>query len=182
MPKPTKNIITRESITKDLRLLKRAELRTLTTLFLGVSIVFLPLATLFARWFHSEELLLYPAVQTLFAVFIWCVFASPALVVLFPFLRRLSEQRLLKNGCFEVVVRPLSYKQELLVHRHIKECFVFRELLPVTVDHTNYQLASSGDEFYIVHISGRKHVELFYPLSMYDYKETGACEKRDNNA
>ena len=77
--------------------------------FFGISIFSLSLAT-------GVALLLRLTVQPLIAVLVWCFVASPSLLLASVVFHALSEGRLLKKGCFEVSILPLSYKQEVSAH------------------------------------------------------------------
>ena len=112
MAKPTKNILARESVEKELRLLNRKDRRAFV-FFFGISIFSLSLAT-------GVALLLRLTVQPLIAVLVWCFVASPSLLLASVVFYALSEGRLLKKGCFEVSILPLSYKQEVSAHGHLE--------------------------------------------------------------
>ena len=162
MANPTKNILTRELVEKELRVLNRKDIRWALALFLGTAPFSLLLATGLALRILSLELLSSLTVQTLIAIFVWCFVASPFLLASPMVIHPLSERRLLKKGRFEVSVLPLSYKQEQLV---------FRGFHPFAADSVIYLMTDAGEKCYLVHYPGKKDIKLVYPLSMYDYKD-----------
>ena len=171
MANPTKNLITRELVEKELRVLNRKDIRWALALFLGTAPFSLLLATGLALRILSLELLSSLTVQTLIAIFVWCFVASPFLLLASVVFHALSERRLLKKGRFEVSVLPLSYKQEQSVHRHLEEQLVFRGFHPFAADSVIYLMTDAGEKCYLVHYPGKKDIKLVYPLSMYDYKD-----------
>ena len=163
MGKQTKNIITREKIENDLLFSNTATLKYTAVCFAALMLAFLGIGLFILA-------LSYAAAIFTFAIagIIICVF-----VVMFA--RIFMERRHLKNGDVEIVIRHLLYKDERLVRvgksRRMQEMFHFAGFEEVWANHTEYQLATMDDEFYIVYYKGSKTVKMLFPLKMYEYKE-----------
>ena len=161
--KQTKNIITRKEIEKELLFNNTASIKH-TAVCLAASMLAFGGIGLFML------ALSYGAAIFTFAIagIIICVF-------LVMFARIFMERRHLKNGDLEIVIRHLLYKDERLVRvgksRRMQEMFHFAGFEEVWANHTEYQLATMDDEFYIVHYKGSKTVKMLFPLKMYEYKE-----------
>ncbi|MBE6577960.1 MAG: hypothetical protein E7653_07500 [Ruminococcaceae bacterium] len=173
MEKQTKNIITREWVEKELRFYNKADIRS--TLFLmGVFFVlFIPLAAVAVSGVVQlvEKVWLEIVLSVLFAGFMYI----PVWAHLFVLTKFLRERKLLLCGDFDIVTRAVSYKSEKLTRRNTEELLHFSGFKEISVGHTEYQLASQGDEFYIVHYKGSDAVKLLYSSKMYEYIETQSC-------
>ena len=163
MEKQTKNIISRKWIEKELQFYNTASLKHTAVGFAAVILVF-GVFILFALVFSHEMAI----VSCLFG----CI---PMVAILVLLIRLLKERKQLKNEEFEIVIRHLLYKEEKLVrsgrsHR-MQEMFHFEGFNEVWANHTEYQLASMDDEFYIVYYKGTKKAQMVFPLKLYEYKE-----------
>ena len=163
MGKQTKNIITREKIENDLLFSNTATLKYTAVCFAALMLAFGGIGLFMLA-------LSYGAAIFTFAIagIIICVFAV-------MFARIFIERRHLKNGDVEIVIRHLLYKDERLVRvgksSRMQEMFHFEGFDEVWANHTEYQLATMDDEFYIVYYKGSKTVKMLFPLKMYEYKE-----------
>ncbi len=161
--KQTKNIITREWVGKELLFYNTASIKH-TAVCLAAVILLFGVFSLLTSAFSYE--------MAIVSCLVGCI---PMIVILVLLIRLLKERKQLKNGGFEIVICPLLYKEEKLVrsgrsHR-MQEMFHFEGFNEVWANHTEYQLASMDDEFYIVHYKGSKEARMVYPLKMYEYKE-----------
>ena len=163
MKKQTKNIITREKIENDLLFSNTASIKHTAVCLAAVVLAFGGIG-LFMLALSYEA-----------AIFTFSVAGIIICVFLVMFARILIDRKHLKNGDVEIVVRHLLYKDEKLIrsgrsHR-LQEMFHFEGFDEVWANHTEYQLASMDDEFYIVHYKGSKAARMVFPLKMYEYKE-----------
>ncbi len=171
MAKPTKNILTRDYIANDLRKRNARDCKGLLPPLYVMSVV-LYLFTLFCFLFAYL-----PVLETLL---IPLAFAAPFLTVAIIFSVIFSKERKrILRGEFEIVTRPLQYKEERAVHGYKRydylEVLVFRDFKAFPVEeHTSYELASYGDVYYIVHYKNSKHIRLAYSTKMYEYKDNTA--------
>lgn len=161
--KQTKNIITRKEIEKELLFNNTASIK-----YTAVCLAVLMLA------FGGIGLFML-ALSYGAAIFTFAIAGIIICVFLVMFARIFMERRHLKNGDLEIVIRHLLYKDERLVRvgksRRMQEMFHFAGFEEVWANHTEYQLATMDDEFYIVHYKGSKTVKMLFPLKMYEYKE-----------
>ena len=160
MEKRTKNIITRKMIESELDFLTKADMRAFAVF--GVIIVILA-SILFAVFLKTRY---YP--HGIFAG-VLCV------ALLIDCYCMLANRIKFKKGKFEISVEALSYKDEA-AEKHGKHLvlvgyFHFPGFTRVRVSETEFQLASNGDEFYIVHYKGKDRAVLLYSLKRYEYKE-----------
>ena len=93
------------------------------------------------------------------------------------------EKRLLDQGAFGVVVRRVQYKTERAEYRgsphhfrlhriRLKEMLVFEEFGEARVDHTEYQLAEAGDEYYVVvYYTPKPKMRMWYSCKTHEYRE-----------
>ena len=94
---------------------------------------------------------------------------TPVGIFLWGLITSLIERGRLSKGEFEVSVAKVSFKGEKLVGRHLEEFLHLKDFGNVRVDHTTFQLADRGDEYYVIHY--KKTVKLYYSLEMYEYRE-----------
>lgn len=169
MKKPTKNIITREYIEKELWFYNKADARS-CILFSGIlllfcipcTIMFISLSCAFAKSILLKIFL------CIISVFLGMSFEGIELVYL---IKALTERKKLKAGEFSIVIRKMLYKREVIERRTELHCLYFEDFKRVATGYTYYDLSSDGDEFYIVHYNGSKEIQHIYPLSMYEYRE-----------
>ncbi len=164
--KQTKNRITRDMIEKNLYAGNKADIQAYLIWGGSLSVVFIPhtigLVAVFASFF--ENLFLKIACCSLIGI----IMSSPVWLFLVFLIISLRERALLQNGEFEIVVRTVSDKTEGVIRRHPVEYLHFEGFKEVAVDHATFQMASHGDEFYIVHYKPKRSIEMLYPAKMYE--------------
>ena len=170
MEKQTKNIITNQSIEKDLLFYNMAAIKSCLVL----TVVFLLLAALGAALLGLmiTECFNAPSAKAISLAIIIGLSSLPVWFPLLDLIARLFERRiLLKNG-FEVVTARVLYKIERPHHRHVDELLCFTDYGECVASHTTYQLASAGDEFYLVVVQRKKPVvKSFFSQKSYEYRE-----------
>ena len=166
MQRETKNVITRETVAIDLRSSNAKRMKFV--LYLGFA-MWAPIGLCAVVIMLSRDYLSAQIKSIALMIFVLSFLADVLIT-------SLSNMIKLKRGEFEIVVRRVINKKEKISYgRHvgrnkIKECLYFNDFNKISVKHTMYQLASYGDEFYIVHYRGEKKIELLYPCKMYEYK------------
>ena len=168
MQRETKNVITRETVAIDLRSSNAKRMKF--ALYLGFAI-WVPIGLCAVVIMFSRDYLSAQIKSIALMIFVLSFFA-------YVLITSLSNMIKLKRGEFEIVVRRVINKKEKLyygrhyygLHIKVKEFLYFNDFNKTSVKHTMYQLASYGDEFYIVHYRGEKKIELLYPCKMYEYK------------
>lgn len=166
MQRETKNVITRETVAIDLRSSNAKRMKF--ALYLGFA-MWVPIGLCAVVIMFSRDYLSVQIKSIALMIFVLSFFA-------YVLITSLSNMIKLKRGEFEIVVRRVINKKEKLSYgRHVgrnkvKECLYFNDFNETSVKHTMYQLASYGDEFYIVHYRGEKKIKLLYPCKMYEYK------------
>ena len=169
MQKQTKNIITREWVEKELRFYNTADIRSCLVVCSSVALVFIPLTVLCV--YGTSLFFKNIFVKILSCILIGVLISCPVWLNLLSLRGFLAEKKRLANGDFEIVTREVLYKSEKLVHRHIEEFLHFKDFKEISVGHTDFQLASAGDLFYLIHYKGEKSISLFYSCKMYEYRE-----------
>ena len=171
MGKQIKNIITRESIEKELLFNNTASLKHTAVCLAAVTIAVGGVSAVFLSLLPSGYLWL--------DIIIWIFFigvgGAPVWAISVMLIKMLMERKKLKNGELEIVVRPLLYKDEKLVRGYTgrprsQAMFQFGDFKDVWADSTHYQLSTMGDEFYIFYYRGSKKAKLVFPLKLYDYR------------
>lgn len=161
-------MISREWVEKELRFYNTADIRSTLVLCGALSVPFLPLAVgaVYGVFSSIENILL----KIVFSVIMGGITSAPIWINLLALRIAFAERKLLKRGEFDIVTREVSYKSEKVVHRHVEEFLHFNDFKDISVGHTDFQLASVGDTFYIVHYKTNNRIKLFYPARMYEYK------------
>ena len=163
MEKQTKNIITRQWVKKELLFYNTATLKH-TAVGLAAVILLLGFISFLLSAFSREG-----------AIVVGLLGGIPLIAILVLQIRLFKERKQLQNGAFEIVTRPLLYKDEKMVgsgrNRRLQEMLHFDGFDEVWANHTEYQLCTMDDEFYIVHYKGSKKAEMVFPLKLYEYKE-----------
>jgi hypothetical protein len=169
----TKNIITKESIAKELRFLSSADIRTAIILGVVSSVFCIPLTigSVLAIFKEFNNII----IEIILCILIGGICILPVAVTAFIIVKRLTEKRLIDKGEFEISARELLYKEEKYErrgrhHRTVKVLH-FSGFEVATLGGTVYQLAAADDKFYLVHYRGKSSVMLFYPAKMYEYRE-----------
>lgn len=181
MAKETKNVITKEEIKSELLALNRGDLIFHSVLGIVLLLLFLPfnIAIISATWSDSYSVWI-KLLSTLLTII-----ALDALFILdmVVFINVLVEKKKIKKDEFDITVRSLIYKDDT-VYRRFKLRRVLKGKISRVpsknlhfagfdaefVDGTTYNLASNGDDFYIVHFKDKNDVELLYPAKIYELK------------
>lgn len=170
MEKITKEIITRESIQKELRLLNRASIRHTLMLLVPYLLIMIPLVLFCAVEAVSsvENLFL----KMLFGVVFGLTALLPMLALICMTYTAFTASHLLERGAFDVATYEVSYKsEEYINHRCVERLYFAGLKKPLAVGHTVYQLTSPGDLFYLVtYQTGKPSVKLIYAAKMYEYR------------
>ena len=169
MEKQTKNLITRKSVEKELRLQNTAALRSALVLTVALSLVIVPLAIGLA--YGASTLFRNAVLKVLAAVFVGGLTSAPVWLGLLSVGASLWERGRLRNGQFDVTVCEVQYKHERVVRRHTEKVLRLYGFKETAVGNVNYDLVSQGDAFYVVHYKGDTTVRLLYSLKMYEYGE-----------
>ncbi len=168
MDKQTKNIISRECVEKELRFYNTADIRSILVLCGALSLFFLPLTIgiVYAICALIENILL----KIVFSAIIGAITSAPIWINLLRLRGSLTERKLLKNGDFDIVIRDVRYKSKKIGRWHIEEYLHFDDFKKRSVEHATFELASQGDEFYLVHYKTKNSIKLIYSTKMYEYK------------
>lgn len=168
--KQTKNIITKESIYKELRFLNGADIRSACVVLAVMLIIFIPLSIMPIYIFCSIG-------QKTFLVGLLCfactlIFLIPIGYWVYSLIKAIAQSKIIKNRAFSIVIDEVSYKQEELEHRHMIKVLYFRQYGRVVSGNTEYQLASGDDAFYLVIYHTKKPmVALHYSMKMYQLED-----------
>ena len=166
MEKQTKNVITREFIEKELGFYNTAHIRSTLVLCAGLSLLFVPITVLAVCgvcWAFTAVLL-----EIIISVLLGAALSAPVWINLLCLIPKLKERKLLQNGEFDITVCEMSYKEKKTVRRHTENVLHFVGFEGASVASTTFDLASQGDEFYVVHYKGLTGIELLYPLNLYE--------------
>ncbi len=175
MEKPTKNIITRESIEKKLYSDNTASLRHTVFVFFVFVLLFGAISAVFiASIFEMPNVWL-----GLIPAFIAAAVTVPVWVMLARLIKDFIERKHLKKGDLEIVVCPLLYKSQKEVRIYCnkrirwqtRSLFHFEGFNEFWASPGMYQNFTWGDEFYLVYYKGSKKIKLAYSLKLYEYKE-----------
>ena len=165
----TKNIITRESVEKELYRLNRADIRATALLCAGASLFSLPLTAFMVYGLLSSTEAYFSAI--LLAVLAGVTMSAPSWITLILFFCKLSERELLLDGKFEIVTSPVVDKGERMAHRHTQKYLTFSGFRNKPVSNTVFEMSSWGDEFYLVYYQTKKTIIFLYPKKLYEYKQ-----------
>ena len=169
MDNQTKNIITRESVKKELYFLNAADVRSTLVVCGCLSLFCAPLTAGIVYGFFTliDNLWL----KIILSVLVGGLTSAPIWLNLLLLRTRLKERKLLQNGNFDIVIREVKYKDEKGAHRYRVKILHFVGFKEKPVINVNYDPVTQGDEFYIVHYNGLKEIKLLYSLKMYELKE-----------
>lgn len=159
MKKPTRFILTEELIEKDLRShLKRViNDHVFMCIFALIPIL---LASLGLRFIISEVL----PIQALIFIIIAYI---PLPLCLSGLIYHLAERKKLLRGEYEISLRPLQDKKVYGSHGRFLYFDGFRRK---EVEYPQFEHATPGDTYYIVHCKNSKCVRLIYPTNAYELK------------
>ena len=182
MERQTKNLITRDWVEQELRFYNRADFR-FGLLTGGLLTLLSAFACVFPGW------PLFSISTSIWTKGFVCLFFGGTFLYVFfgvavkHMVDWVVAKRLLDRGAFGVVVRRVQYKTEkaeyrvralrIRLHRiRLKEMLVFEEFGEVEVDHTEYQLAEAGDEYYIVVcFTPKPKLRMWYSCKTHEYRE-----------
>ena len=172
--KETKNIITRETVEKELTRLNKADIHLSLVLLIFMTVVEVPLSILpICLFFAVGEQMVLLGIGCFLLSFALLI---PVVIQLVSLITALNETQLLKNGDWFVDVDELQYKTEEMERRHTINVLYFYKHGRVGSDDTEYQLASQGDAFYLVVYKKKKpRVALHYFQKLYEYREEDAA-------
>ena len=165
---PTKSIISREWVEKELRFYNGADIKSSLVVCSIITVIFLPLTIgLTYGILILVKNLLIKIVSALVFLAIMCL---PIGINAAMLCTALAERKLLLRGEFDIVTRDVLYKSEKLVNRHTEEILHFQSFDEISVGSTTFQIAKQGDLFYIVHYRTKKKIRLLYSAKMYEHK------------
>ena len=166
----TKNIITKETIEKELKFLNKADIRSSLVLIAVMALIFVPLSIIPIYIFFSvgrKTILLGICCFLGFLVFLLPIFLN-----LISLAKAINEAHLLKKGDWFVDVDEVRYKTEELEHKHTIDVLYFYRYERVVSGGAEFQLASQDDVFYLVIYKKKKpSIVLHYSQKMYEYRE-----------
>ena len=173
----TKNIITKETIEKELKFLNKADIRSSLVMIAVMAVIFVPLSIMPIYIFFSvgrKTILLGICCFLGFLVFLLPIFLN-----LIPLVKAINEAHLLKKGDWFVDTDEVRYKTEevehrhtIVEHRHTIDVLYFYRYGRVVSGGAEFQLASQDDAFYLVIYKKKKpSVVLHYSQKMYEYRE-----------
>ena len=169
MEKQTKNLITRAFVEEELRFNNTATIRYALVICAVSLPLFVPIAILVAG--ASASYIAHPILRVFLSVTLGGFIGVGAWIPLIVLLISLLKYRRTKKGAFSIVTCTLNHKRERMVHRHVEEVLGFDGFKEIAVGHTQFQLATPGDVFYVVHYHGKRSIELCYSSKMYEYRE-----------
>ncbi|MBE6650006.1 MAG: hypothetical protein E7613_01710 [Ruminococcaceae bacterium] len=172
--KYTKNILTRESIEKELIKENRTNIRTWCINIIASVILLFALS-----W---TVYLAFVTVGNILMKWICCIIlgggsATPTIIAFTKLYKSIKQKNMLRESEFNIVVERLQYKSDSVSIRdrrripRIEGYLHFEGFNAYLVNSTEYQLASMGDDYYIVHYKNSKNIEMLFPTKMYEYKE-----------
>ena len=167
----TKNIITKETIEKELKALNKADIRSTMVYIAAMTVFFVPLSIIPIYLFFSVP-------RKTILLGIGCFLGSfvlllPVLINLFFLAKVINEARLLKQGDWFVDIDQVRYKTQEIKYRHTSNVLYFYRYERVASGGVNFQLASQDDRFYLVIYKKKKPcVVLHYSQKAYEYHES----------
>jgi hypothetical protein len=167
-----KNIITRESIAKDLAANCRGDFAVSLFLSILLSVIFIPMiiGCFYALFWEVNDVIFAVAKVVICLIFIVAL-SLPIILNVIPLVSAIIKKRKVKRGEFDVIVSELSYKREVYVRKSLEQRLVFAQYGEVAVGGTEYQLAAMEDEYYLVFFCGKKNIEALYPLKTNEFVE-----------
>ena len=165
--KGTKNVITKEQIAEELRKKDRKSVGHNVIAAVFVSIF----SAIFLLLFHTLAVpsIGIPVLRIIFAIFITVLFSLPTLFLLKMAWVAHRDARSITADKLHIITDEVVYKeiQRISKRGHAEKCVIhFLRCGDVTVGRTTYQLASEGDQFYMV----LRHPDSRYPLKYYSAK------------
>ena len=172
LAKQTKNIITREWVEKEMRSFNSTNIRHHLILSVMYTLIFIPITAL--SIFLICEIIDPGFWKIPCAILVAVFFSSPSWGLIWTLFQDLLDRKRLANGLLEITTAPLHHKREKAVWRRwqsrVEEFLCFKGFDAYRADHTNYQLATEKDLFYLVHFRGKKEIKLLYSAKMYEYQ------------
>ena len=168
LKKQTKNVITREFVEKELRFYNTADIRYTSVILTIMALFMIPITVgavgYFSLWCDVAW------INALATIFVGSLFAFPVLVPLFSLIRSLVERKLLNRGDFVITRTRLLYKSDRIISRQLEELLHFEGFRQAVVTPFAYEIATPGDDYYIVHYKGKRSIKLFYSTKRYEYR------------
>lgn len=168
MNKQTKNVITLEYITEELRFYNNANIKAALLCGGVIALLFIPLTFLIVNEVYSN--IDGAVLQNVLGIGLGIAVSSPVWGTLWAICQYLAEGAKIRNGDFDITLCTLQYKGERSVQRHIEEYFSFGGFKDVSVSSTAYSLAIPGDEYYIVHYKNSTRIKLLYSTKTHELK------------
>ena len=173
--KYTKNILTRESIEIELTIQNRVVIR-----LWSVCSVLVILFALLMYWIFYLALVTIESVtmKWIVCIILGAFFVAPPITICVNLYKSIKQKNLIKSGEYMIVVRTMQYKSDSVSIRdrrripRIEGYLHFEGFNAYLTNSTEYQLASMGDDYYIVHYNNSKNIEMLFPTKMYEYKKT----------
>ena len=169
MPKDKKEPITRDSCEKELYFLNGADIRYRLVLFLGQSLILVPLL------FLAFSLLDESGAEKMLGIFMCCTGLILGGILLGSFIKSLYERKLLKSGAFSVVtdtVVRLSVQRGIYWYSRGTPTLYFSQYGSYQVNQSTYDYTVCGDTFYLlIYHTKRPTVKKIYSTGIYEWKE-----------
>ena len=173
MAKETKNILTRQLVEKELRFYNTADIRSSVLLIACLTPLFGGLAAIMTAGVLG--LIDHIGVRIFLLILILPTMTAPIWINLLSLISSLKEKRMLDKGEFEIVKKQLNHKSQKTEnrhnHRHIRYYFHFIGFMDRRVDKSTYDMTAEDEGFYLVHLTSKYYIKLFYPESRYDFKQ-----------
>lgn len=171
MKTTTKEIITRETVAKELHSLNRASIRSSAVLCAAYFPICSALVLVCVGL--TVAALKNPLARILVCTIPCLAVSFPVLLAVISLCRALGEKQQLLRGNFRIVSRTVSYKSEICTRRQeLKMLHFVGGDEKVAVDDTTYALAEEGDIFYLViYPSKRLNVQRLYAADLYEYTD-----------
>ena len=169
MAKETKNILTRQLVEKELRFYNKADIRSSALLIACLTPLFGGLAALMTVGVLG--LIDHIGLRIFLLILILPTMTAPIWINLLSLISGLKEKRMLDKGEFEIVKKQLNHRSQRTEHRHIRYYFHFIGFEDRQVDKSTYDMTAEDEGFYLVHLTSKYYIKLFYPESRYDFKQ-----------
>lgn len=169
MKKQTKNIITRNWVAGELRFYNKADIRTTVATFFILAFMILIVGGLIAMVYTAESH--HTLFEVISAVILILIALTPFVALAIGFIGCIVEGKMLERGEFEITKTYITDKTEHMTRRHIIRYLHFLGFKKISVGRSVYEDSAYGDEYYIIHYKGKNTIKLFYPVTIYEYKE-----------
>lgn len=157
MKTPTKNIISRDDIIKEL--LKRNK-RDITDILIVIGISMIIDVILILALISTD----FPPFYSVFSF----LFISAPFVLLGDCL---WKRRRILRGDFEITTKAVMRKNDVYREYNYDKTLYFKGFWRYPLHDSGYEIASIGDPYYIIHFKNSKFIQMVYPLKAYEIKE-----------